>query len=351
VPQASAIRQLRVSILYTRAIVREFRFTLLMFLAVVALGTFVFAISPVDDGNRQPGFGRALYGAWMAMLAQPFFTPGPWYVAVINSLFPLFGFALIGEGIVRFGLLMVSRRRGEKEWTTVMASIYRDHVILAGLGHLGYRIFEHLHAGGVDIVVLELDENGPFVADAKRLGAPVMIRDMREDQSLIDAGIEHAHAIVIATNADMANIEVAIDARRMNPKIRVLMRQFDQRIAEKIASAIDIDVAFSASALAAPMVAAMSMEAKVLPSVMINGVAHVVGELVVAPHGALVSKRIDEIEREYQARVLARTATNTKRADAPPTPQTTVEVGDVLIVHAPASQLMTLAAASNSAQS
>ncbi|NJL18652.1 MAG: hypothetical protein HC938_17335 [Nitrospira sp.] len=41
--------------------------------------------------------------------------------------------------------------------------------------------------------------------------------------------------IVIATNDDMANLEVALDARRLNPKIRVLMRLYDQQIAAKIA--------------------------------------------------------------------------------------------------------------------
>src|SRR4051794_10030980 len=203
--------------LYALVIVQEFRWTLLTLLLAASLGTIVFACNPVEDGGvKYPSIARAIYGAWMALLAQPFFTPGPWYVALINSLFPLFGFVLIGEGIVRFGLLMLSRRRGEKEWMNVMASTYRDHVILAGLGHLGFRIFEHLHAAGVDVVVLDSNKNAPFVNEAKAAGVPVLIRDMQEDQSLIDAGIEHARTIIIATNRDMANLEVALDARRMN---------------------------------------------------------------------------------------------------------------------------------------
>ena len=68
---------------------------------------------------------------------------------------------------------------------------------------------------------------------------------------------ERARAIIVATNDDMANLEVAMDARRLNKNVRVLLRLFDQQIAQKIAGALAIDGAFSASALAAPIIAAM----------------------------------------------------------------------------------------------
>jgi Trk K+ transport system NAD-binding subunit len=253
---------------------------------------------------------------------------------------------LIGEGIVRFGLLMLSRRRGEKEWMNVMASTYRDHIILAGLGHLGHRILETLQTAGVDVVVLEIDGNGPFVAPAKAAGVPVLVRDMRDDQALIDAGVEHANTIIIATNADMANIEVAIDARRMNPKIRVLMRLFDQRIAQKLGPALHVDAAFSASALAAPLVAAMSLETRVLSSIVIGGVPHVVAEVKVREQGALSGKRVDEIERGYGARVLARVPAQDERGlQSPPSPATVVSAGDTLVFHTATSQMTTIAAA------
>lgn len=335
-------RSLHVTWLYTRALIWEFRWTLLALLALVAIGTMVFSAAPVDSGHR-PSPEMALYAAWMAMLAQSVFTPGPWYIGAVNAIFPLFGFVLIGEGIVRFGLLMVSRRRREKEWMNVMASTYRDHVILAGLGHLGYRVYEELRAARIDVVILDSNAGSPFVAQAKADGAAVLIRDMQEDQSLLDAGIERARAIIIATNRDMANIEVALDARRMNPTIRVVMRLFDQRIAQKIAGALSVDAAFSSSSLAAPIVAALSLQTKVLSSLVIGGVSHVIGEIQIANGSALVGKRIDEIERGYATRVLGR-STAQGAHQSPPSPQTALQAGDTLIIHTAASQLSTLAA-------
>ena len=92
-------------------------------------------------------------------------------------------------------------------------------------------------ANGAEVVVLDKNDDARFMPVARELGVPVLVRNMKEDQALIDAGIEHARAIIIATTDDMANLEVAIDSRRLNPSIRVVMRLFDQQIASKIATA------------------------------------------------------------------------------------------------------------------
>src|SRR5258708_4686400 len=132
-------RRARVSGLYVRALVREFRLTLCALAVLVAIGTGVHRLTPQQSlGGRMPPFPTAVYGGWMALLAQPLYSPPqPWYLMLLYAAYPVLGFILIGEGVVRLALLMMSRRHGEKEWMRVVASTYRDHVILCGLGHLG----------------------------------------------------------------------------------------------------------------------------------------------------------------------------------------------------------------------
>jgi voltage-gated potassium channel len=248
--------------LYSLRLLREFRGTLLLLFAMVAVGGFLYHTTAFEAlGGRRPSFFTAFYSAWMAVLAQSVLPQERWYLQVVGGAYPLFGFILVGEGIVRLGMLMISRKEGEKEWMTVMASTYRDHVIICGLGHLGYRIFGQLIASDTPVVALERDSKARFLDEAKRTGAPILIRDMKEDQALIDAGVQHARAIVIATNDDMANLEVALDSRRLNPKIRIIMRQYDQQIADKLRESKLIDEAFSSAALAAPVVADMARAA------------------------------------------------------------------------------------------
>jgi Trk K+ transport system NAD-binding subunit len=284
---------------------------------------------------------QAFFNAWMALLNQNN-TTDPWYLALVSGFYPLLGFVIIGEGIVRLSILLVSKKHGEKEWMKVMASVYRDHVVLCGLGKLGVRVLEELVATGVQVVVIEKDENNRFLPQAQAMNVPVLVRNMKEDQSLIDAGAAYAQAVIIATNDDMANIEVAIDSRRLNPKIRVVMRLFEQTIAEKISGAFIVDAAFSASSLSAPMVAAMALETRTVHAMMINGVQYVAAEVTVADGSALVGRSISDLEQMHACRVLARTQNGETKS--PPSLAESIAKGDTLIVHTAAEKLSALAA-------
>lgn len=252
----------RTIFLFARRLAHEFRWTLGLLMMAVLLGGTLYAVTPSAQlGGRPPDLLTAFFGAWMALFAQPILTPPErWYLELMCGIYPLLGFGLVGEGIVRIGMLIVSKERGEKEWMMVTASTYRDHIVLCGLGHLGFRILNQLLAAKEAVVALEKDASARFLGDAKATGVPVLVRDMQEDQALVDAGVQHARTIIIATNNDMANLEVALDARRMNPKVRVIMRLFDQEMADKFKEAALIDEAFSPAALAAPLVADMALK-------------------------------------------------------------------------------------------
>jgi hypothetical protein len=257
-------RSFRVPLRYAAVLVREFRVSLVILTTLVLVGGFLYAAAPPDAfADPPPRFvGWPFLAAWMCLFAQPIVQTRVFSLGLVQGIFPLFGFGLIGEGIVRFGMLMFSRRLGEKEWMTVMASTFREHVIVCGLGHLGYRILGQLLARGESMVAIERNPACPFLGAAKESGVPVLQKDMRDDQTLREAGIEHARVVVVASDDDLANIEVALDARRMNPKIRILLRLFDQRIADKFKEAGIIDEAFSSAALAAPVVADMVLGAR-----------------------------------------------------------------------------------------
>ncbi len=296
----------RTTALYAWSLLNEFRATLWVLGVALAAGTLLYHLTPhvVLDG-RPPGWGLSLLSAWMALLAQNVVTPVPetWYLGVVTAVYPLVGIVVIGEGVVRLALLLLSRRTGQEQWMKIMASTYRDHILLCGLGNLGMKVLEQLLSAGANVVVLEKDGDTDTLARARELDVPILIRNMREDQALVDAGIEHARAVVICTNNDMANIEVALDARRLNPGIRVIMRMIDEQISDKVASAFLVDHAFSAASVTAPLVAALCLDGKVLSTCVVDGVQQVIVETPAG--GAIAGMAREQIEKTFEAKVLS----------------------------------------------
>lgn len=331
--------------LYLKTLLSEFRGTLVLLTVLIALAALLHNVTPAQRlGGSALSVGDSVFAGWMALLAQPQCAIAPWYLKIIYCVYPILGFILIGEGVVRLALLMVSRRQGEKEWMQVVASTYRDHVILCGLGHLGSRVLEQLVASHTPVVVLERAANNPFLAEAKAMHVPVLIRDMKEDQALIDAGVERATAVIICTNNEITNLEVGIDSRRMNPNIRVVMRMYEQQVARKISEALMIDAAFSSSTLAAPVVAAMALKCQVLSTICIANENYVAAEVTIGAQSVLDGQSLLEVERSSQARVLALTPANAP-TQSPPENSAAFCAGDVVVVHIAATGLSKFAAA------
>src|SRR5262245_43018813 len=130
---------IRVFVMYAFALAREFRGTIGTIAVLMVLGTTAFALTPQAALNhRAPALPLAAFCSWMAFFGQVVFNPPEtWVIEVLQGVYPIFGFVVLGEGVVRLALLMTSRRRGEREWMKVMASTLRGHVVVCGLGHLG----------------------------------------------------------------------------------------------------------------------------------------------------------------------------------------------------------------------
>lgn len=141
---------------------------------------------------------------------------------------------------------------------TIDTQSLSGHLIICGLGHVGYRCLCLLARLGKHGVVITRETSEEWRLDAESRFS-VVIGDARDEKLLRQAGIERAKAIVVVTNDDLANVSIALDARRINPDIAIVVRLFDQALAGHLEKSVKIHRALSASALAAPaFVAAVS---------------------------------------------------------------------------------------------
>lgn len=169
-------------------------------------------------------------------------------------------YAFITDALIRSRLLQTLGRR------TVPSNIH-DHVIVAGLGSIGYRVAHGIAARGVPVVVVEVSEDGRFTSPARAAGIPVMVGDARHREVLDDLRLGTARALVAATSDDLVNLAIALNARAIRPDLRVVVRLFDPEFAMRIQRGFDIRFTRSVSHLSAPAFAAAAVRSEVVATV------------------------------------------------------------------------------------
>jgi Trk K+ transport system NAD-binding subunit len=127
------------------------------------------------------------------------------------------------------------------------------HVIVCGLGRVGYHLVRKLRAESYPVLVIEKDANNRFLPAIRESGVPVMIADATLANTLADAAVVNASAVASVIQNDLVNLEVGLNARALRPKIRVVLRVFDRETAEEL-KRLDIHYAISTSAIAAQRV-------------------------------------------------------------------------------------------------
>ena len=151
------------------------------------------------------------------------------------------------------------------------------HCIVVGMGDVGYRVAELLHRLGEKVVVLTLQAQEERRRMAEASGVKIVTGDARVDQNLHEAGLGSAKLLIAATDQDLVNIEVALDARRVRPEMPVVIRLFDQGLARQLEGTFDLQRALGMSTLAAPSFAAAALGDAVLGAFSLHGTPFVVG--------------------------------------------------------------------------
>lgn len=223
-------------------------------------------------------------------------------LATVMSIVRIFVVALaaatILDFILRQRLPMLYTRRSKR---------MRNHVIVCGLGQLGYRVAEELQRFDTQFTVVEIDASGPFVSSITERGIPVLFGDARKTEVLMKAGLERAAAVIACTDDDLANVEIALDAKEVRPDIRVVLRSFDQNMASKIVNSFDIQAAFSASALAAPAFAAAAVDPSVQDSFYVEDVLFVHSRFWVPADSTIVRESVWDLWGKFNVNVLGYT--------------------------------------------
>jgi voltage-gated potassium channel len=134
----------------------------------------------------------------------------------------LFG---VGITLYTFSLLLESLIEGQfqrhlegRRMQRTVAGL-RDHVIICGWGRVGRASATALIAAGEQLVVID--------RDAERLAGipyPFVLGDIGTDEVLLEAGIEHARALITALADDADNVYATLSAQALRPGLVIIAR-------------------------------------------------------------------------------------------------------------------------------
>ncbi len=135
----------------------------------------------------------------------------------------------------------------------------KDHVVVCGLGNVGFRTVEHLVYDHVKVAAVDLSDRGRFVQLLRHMGVPVLAGDALLPDNLRLLCVDKARAVIATTPDDVTNLEMMIASRELNHDVRLVARVFDQKLAERAEKRFEIHACRSVSALASPFFAGAAL--------------------------------------------------------------------------------------------
>lgn len=150
---------------------------------------------------------------------------------LIISSFGTFAYAI--TSITRY-LVGGEYRRYLKEYKVMReTSKMRDHVIICGFGRVGAQVAADLEASGTEFVIIEKDEE--VIDEWSSHEEFLFLRgDGTNDESLMNAGVKNARAIIVCMPHDADNIYVVLAAREQNNKILIVSRASQNSAVSKL---------------------------------------------------------------------------------------------------------------------
>lgn len=258
------------------------------------------------------------------------------FLSLVGAALVAVVYAFITDAIVRSRLLQTLGRRS-------IPSNIHDHVVVCGLGAIGYRVALGIAARGVPVVVIETDEAGRFVAPARAAGLPVVIGDARHRELLTDLGLKRARALVAATSDDLVNLAAALNARSVRPDLRVVVRLFDPDFAVRVQRGFGIRFTRSVSHLAAPAFAAAAIGSEVIATIPVGDRRVViVARAEVAEGSTLDNRSVGSLDEVGARHVIAIEHPGDPMPSWLPGPDRLLQPGDQVIVAATRAGLASL---------
>lgn len=183
-----------------------------------------------------------------------------------------------------------------------------DGFLVCGLGSLGQNCVANLKSFGVPVHAINDTLPDQWeVPHLRELIDHLEVGDCRSAAVLEQAGIRQCRAVLLLTQDERVNLEAALTARVLNPRVRLVMRSDKQNLNDLMGQQLQNFVAFEPTQLAAPAFALGAFGEELLGYFSLDGHRfQVVKQRLEPGHSWCDRRQLHELETSHR-RVLCHT--------------------------------------------
>ncbi len=144
---------------------------------------------------------------------------------IFNSFLIIFGVTTMFLGVGLVTQTAIELELGEffdKRRIKRMVDKLRNHYIVCGYGRVGRGAAEELARAGVPFIIVDNKEER--VTRALKSGMIAVLADATRDETLREAGIDHAAGLIATLSSDADNLFVTLSAKTLNPELKLCAR-------------------------------------------------------------------------------------------------------------------------------
>ncbi|MFN2285077.1 MAG: potassium channel family protein [Anaerolineae bacterium] len=273
--------------------------------AVLFEGAYNYALMP---GETRITYVKAVYAILNMMAFQVSFAdmPGSPALDVYFVIVPLIGIPLIlafGVNILNILRIFFVRSERGQAWQEALAATVERPIVVCGLGRVGYRIANQLLDLGQPVIGIDTTVS-PLVTTLIERDIPFIAGDIHDKDVLQRAGVARAQAVLVCTNRDLVNIEAVFHIREMNPDARIVLRLFEDSIADEIQATFNVKAIISRSAIAATAFAHAALGMEVLETFALNEHTYFLTKLTLAQTSPLIGRPLGATANAYDVTVV-----------------------------------------------
>lgn len=228
---------------YALFLLDRFKWLVLLAMFAFVLSTWVLWRLHPEQANpaTRKDVGEVAFGVFELMFAsQPLmaYPTGSIPCQLVFFILPILNILGLAAAIAEMTHILFDRSL----YNQAQADSAKGHVILCGVGRLGREVlkqldFRHDMKNRRDIVIVESGD-GADALDGEYIRrepiVPVLHGNMIDPDTLRDAGIKRALAVLMLTGDDTTNLEAGLLARELNPNVRVILRMSNKRVTQRL---------------------------------------------------------------------------------------------------------------------